>query len=72
MPRRYGITNDPPRRKRELEQEYSGFRNFTIEKKFPNQEKAQEWENRQFNARPGGPKMRGPFYGYSRYYEKKN
>ena len=71
MPRRHGITNDPSRRRMELEREYSGFRNFTIEKEFPNQEEAQEWESGQFSAHPGGPKAEGPFYGYSYDYKQK-
>ena len=54
-----------------MEREYSGFKNFKIEKKFPNQEKAQEWENRKPNANPGGPKADGPFYGYSHSYKQK-
>ena len=71
MPKRHGITNNPSRRRMELEREYSGFKNFKIEKKFPNQEKAQEWENRKPNANPGGPKADGPFYGYSHSYKQK-
>ena len=71
MPRRHGIANDPCRRRMELEREYSGFRHFIIEKRFPNQEEAQKWESRQFNTHPGGPKAEGPFYGYSHYYKKK-
>ena len=55
----------------ELERKYSGFRNFRIEKKFPNQEEAQKWESRQFNTHPGGPKAEGPFYGYSHDYDKR-
>ena len=69
--KRYGITNDPSRRKRELEQIYDGFRRFRIEKRFPNQEEAREWERRQPNTCPVGPKVDGPFYGYSYGYKKK-
>ena len=61
MPRRRGITNDPPRRERELEREYSGFRNFRIEKKFPNQAEAQKWESGKFDTHPGGPKAKRTF-----------
>ena len=71
MPRRHGITNNPSRRKVELEREYSGFGSFRIEKKFSNQEEAQEWESGQLDAHPGGPKIDGPFYGYSHYYNQK-
>ena len=71
MPKRYGITSDPSRREGELEREYSGFRNFEIVRKFPNQEAAQKWENKQPNAHPGGQKTDGPFYAYSHHYKKK-
>ena len=71
MPRRHGITNDLSRERMKLEREYSGFRNFTIEKKFPNREEAQRWENRQFNTHSGEPKTDGPYYGYSHDYRQK-
>ena len=71
MPRRRGITNNPALKRSQLEREYDGFRYFKVEKRFPNQEEAQKWENRQFYIHQGGPKMRGPFFGYSYYYEKK-
>ena len=71
MPKKYGITNNLSRRRVELEREYSGFRNFRFEKKFPNQEAAQKWKNRQFNTHPGEPKADGPFYGYSHDYKQK-
>ena len=71
MPRRQGITSNISRRRGELEREYSGFRNFKIERRFPNQEAAQKWENKQPNANPGGPKIDGPFFGYSHYYKNK-
>ena len=54
-----------------MEQEYFGFKHFKIEGRFLNQEEAQEWESKQFGARPGGPKMDGPFYGYSHHYRQK-
>ena len=71
MPKKHGITNNPTRRRRELKQEYLGFKNFRIEKEFPNQEEAQEWESKQPDTHPGGPKIRGPFYGYSYHYKQK-
>ena len=71
MPRRHGITNNPSRRRVELAKEYIGFANFRIEKKFSNQEKAQKWEGRPHSARPKGPKIEGPFYGYSHFYKRK-
>ena len=42
-----------------------------LKKKFPNQKAAQEWENRQSDANPGGVKIDGPFYGYSHDYRQK-
>lgn len=68
MPKRYGITNNPERRKCELENEFSGLKKFNVEKKFPNQEKAQAWENKKRNQHAGGPKTEGPIYGYSHEY----
>ena len=72
MLKRYGITNDPPRQRIELKQEYSGFSNFRVERRFPNQEEAQEWESKQSGIpHPGWPKIDGPFYGYSHCFTKK-
>ncbi len=71
MPKRYGITSDPQRRERELENEFSGSRNFKVERKFPNQKSAQEWENTKKNQHPGGPKTPGPIYGYSHDYTRR-
>ena len=71
MPRKYGITNNPSRRRMELKQEYFGLKHFRVEKEFPNQEEAQEWESKQPDTHPGGPKIRGPFYGYSYHYKQK-
>ena len=71
MPKRYGMTNDPNRRKQELKKEYSGVNSFKIEKKFPNKQAAQEWENKKPNSHPGGPKTSGTYYGYSHSYSKK-
>lgn len=68
MSKRYGITDDPERRKRELENDFSGMKNFKVEKAFPNQESAQKWENTKKNQTLGGPKTLGPFYGYSHNY----
>ena len=42
MPKRFRITSNPERRKRELESEFSGMKNFQVEKTFPNQESAQK------------------------------
>ena len=71
MPGRHGITNTPIRKRMELAKKYIGFRNFRIEKKFSNQEEAQKWEDRPYRARPRGPKIEGPFYGYSHFYKRK-
>ena len=71
MPKRFGITNDPQRRKRELESNFSGISNFKVERKFSNQEAAQNWENTKTNQHPGGPKTPGPFYGYSHNYTRR-
>ena len=69
--KRYGITNDPERRRKELENTFSGIKNFKVEKKFSNQKAAQEWENTKKNQHPGGPKTKGPVYGYSHDYNRK-
>ena len=71
MPKRYGITSDPKRRETELKKEYVGFSNFQKERRFPNQESAQKWENTKKNQHPGGPKTPGPFYGYSHSYTRR-
>ena len=71
MPKRYGITNDPDRRKQQLESEFSGVKNFKVEQEFPNQESAQRWENTKKNQHPGGPKTEGIYYGYSHNYTRK-
>ena len=71
MPKRYGITKDPKRRKHELENQFVGLKNFKIEKKFSNQESAQKWENTKTNQHAGGPKIEGPIYGYSHDYTRK-
>ena len=71
MPKRYGITSDPQRRKEELGNIFSGVENFKIEKKFPNQTMAQKWENTKENQHAGGPKKNGPFYGYSHSYTRR-
>ena len=71
MPKRYGITSNPQRRKGELENTFSGLKNFKIEKKFPNQETAQKWENTKKNQHAGGPKKEGAFYGYSHDYNRR-
>lgn len=63
--KKYGITNNPARRKQELKNEHSGFSGFKVEKKFPSKAAAQKWENTKPNAHPGGPKTFGPVYGYS-------
>ncbi len=63
MPKRRGITNNPKRREKELNQEYSVVKNFKIEKKIPDQKTAQEWENKKPNN-PGGPKAKGPYTNY--------
>ena len=69
--KRYGITNDPERRRKELENTFSGIKNFKVEKEFSNQKTAQEWENTKKNQHPGGPKTKGPVYGYSHYYNRR-
>ena len=69
--KRYGITNDPERRKKELENTFSSFKNFKIEQKFPDQKTAQKWENTKKNQHSGGPKIKGPVYGYSHDYNHK-
>ena len=71
MKKRYGITSDPKRRERELKNEFSGVRNFTVEKKFSNQTLAQKWENTKKNQHPGGPKTEGSIYGYSHNYSRR-
>ena len=71
MPKRYGITNNPERREKELKNEYSGFSNFKKEQIFPNREMAQKWENTKKNQHPGGPKTKGPIYGYSHSYSRR-
>ena len=71
MPKLYGITNDPPRKRMELEQEYVDFENFRVEKRFPNQEEAQKWESKQPYTYLGEPKADGPFYGYSYEFKKR-
>lgn len=45
MPKRYGITNNPERREKELENTFSGIKKFKIEKQFSSKKAAQEWEN---------------------------
>ncbi len=52
MKKRYGITSDPKRRERELKNEFSGMRNFKVEKSFSNQTSAQKWENTKKNQHP--------------------
>lgn len=71
MPKRYGITVNPERRKNELNSTFYGLANFKIEKKFSNQELAQKWENKKKNCHPGGPKTEGPVYGYSHSYNRR-
>ena len=71
MKKRYGITKNPKRREGELKNTFFGVKNFTIEKKFPNQEVAQSWENTKPNQHPGGPKTEGPIYGYSHNYSRR-
>ena len=71
MPKRYGITSNPGRRKNELKSEFSGMKNFKVESTFPNQESAQKWENTKKNQHPGGPKTPGTFYGYSHSYTRR-
>lgn len=71
MKKRYGITKDPERRVKELENTFSGVKNFKIEKQFPNQKEAQMWENTKPNQHPGGPKTRGPVFGYSHNYSRR-
>ena len=71
MKKRYGITGNPQRREIELKNTFSGVTNFKIEKKFPNQELAQKWENTKKNQHPGGPKTEGVFYGYSHNYTRR-
>ncbi len=71
MKKRYGITNDPKRRERELKNAFSGLNNFKVEGKFPSQTAAQNWENTKRNQHPGGPKTSGPFYGYSHNYTRR-
>ena len=71
MKKRYGITSDPKRRERELKSDFSGMRNFTVEKIFSNQASAQKWENTKKNQHPGGPKTEGLFYGYSHNYSRR-
>ena len=41
MPKRYGVTSNPERRLRELKNEFSGLRNFKVERTFSNQKAAQ-------------------------------
>ena len=71
MPKRYGITNNPERREKELENAFSGVKNFKVEKRFSTQENAQKWENTKQNQHPGGPKIKGPIYGYSHEYNRR-
>ena len=71
MAKKYGITNDPDRRERELRKQYVGFKNFKRLQQFPNKKTAQAWENGKSNAHPGGPKAPGPYYGYSFDYSGK-
>ena len=71
MKKRYGITSDPERREKELKNDFSGLNSFKVEKKFPNQKAAQNWENTKKNQHPGGPKTPGPIYGYSHNYTRR-
>ena len=71
MPKRFGITNDPERRERELKSEFSGMKGFKVERKFSSQKAAQNWENTKKNQHPGGPKTPGPVYGYSHNYTRR-
>ena len=71
MKKRYGITNDPDRREKELRNDFSGVKNFKIEKTFPNQKSAQNWENTKTNQHPGGLKTSGPIHGYSHNYTRR-
>ncbi len=69
--KRYGTTNNPSRRQQELQNEYSGFLGFKVERQFSSKAAAQKWENTKLNAHPGGPKTSGPVYGYSHSYTRK-
>ena len=71
MPKRYGITNNPERREKELKNEFSGMKNFKIEQTFSNQKAAQKWENTKKNQHAGGPKTKGPIAGYSHNYTRR-
>ena len=71
MKKRYGITNNPERREKELENTFSGIKNFKIEKRFSTQKMAQKWENTKQNQHPGGPKTTGPIFGYSHNYTRR-
>ena len=42
-----------------------------LKKDFQVKKRPKNGESRQFNTHPGGPKAKGPFYGYSHYYDKR-
>ena len=71
MKKRHGITSNPERREKELKSEFSGMKNFKVEKTFSNQSAAQKWENTKKNQHPGGPKTSGSIYGYSHNYTRR-
>lgn len=69
MPCRVGITTRPTERKAEWQLAVDGFRNWSIIAKYPDKQKAQEYENRYAKqhgckAEPGGADALGTWYVY--------
>lgn len=64
-----GITTDLQRRKEELQRNFPTMKNWTPQGPFENREKAQEWENKQYECgkHPGGNEPDNPnakWHGY--------
>ena len=70
MRKRYGITNNPEKREKELRKSHDGVKNFKVVKQFPDQKTAQNWEKykRDWRKKEKGAKY---FHGYCSPYRKK-